>query len=91
LKTQSSNSASWERAGGGVCLAIILMAIAVLCGWHACLLEVNTNMIFEDSVLELRVNRVPDPGDYFQNIVKTVREPLLLLKLQRYEPPKLER
>ena len=36
-------------------------------------------MLAENSHLELPGNRVLDPGDYFQNIVETVREPLIVL------------
>jgi hypothetical protein len=36
-------------------------------------------MIVEDSNLELPENRVLDFGDHLQNIVKTVRDPLVAL------------
>jgi PAS domain-containing protein len=36
-------------------------------------------MLLENSNLELRENRTLEPGDYFQNIVETVREPLVVL------------
>lgn len=36
-------------------------------------------MLVANSHLELPENRVADPGDYFQNIVETVREPLVVL------------
>ncbi|MBA3712781.1 MAG: PAS domain S-box protein [Pyrinomonadaceae bacterium] len=36
-------------------------------------------MLVENSHLELPENRLLKPGDYFQNIVETVREPLIVL------------